>query len=282
MKNVFYGLVLVLGIPLSGQAQSVNLKPVWETDTTLRTPESVLFYAKQQVLYVSCINGQAIPENHGSYIAKVGLDGRVIQLKFSDSLNVTKGMGILGDKLYVTELTQVAEIALATGQVLNRYPIEGAQFLNDIAVDSVKNILYLTDSKESKVWALAYGKAKLVAAGSPLKGTNGLLVEGNQLLIGNGDGSLLRLNPVTKQVQTVANVGHSSSIDGIVSLGKGAYLINEVEGKLWQLRANGTIELKLDSADQQIKTADTDYNSTTGLLFVPTLFHNTLRAYQVR
>ncbi|MVM35050.1 hypothetical protein GO755_33800 [Spirosoma sp. HMF4905] len=283
MKNACLRLLLLsLSVPALGQAQSIDLKPVWETDTTLRTPESVLFYAPQQVLYVSCINGQATPENKSSYIAKVGLDGKVIQLKFTDNLNVTKGMGILNGKLYVTEMTQVVEIALATGKVLKRYPIEGAVFLNDIAVDTKRQVLYITDSKESKVWELTNGNVKPVVAGGPLKGTNGLLVDNNDLLIGNGDGSLFRLNLTTKQIQLVTKVVTTSSIDGIVALGDGTYLINEVAGKAWFMRADGTTELKLDIASQQIKTADTDYDPTSRMLFVPTLFHNTVRAYSVR
>src|SRR5438046_1846713 len=122
---------LLINLNFLVQAQSVDLKPVWETDTTLRTPESVLVDPAQKVLYVACINGSPTLENKTSYIAKLGMDGKVIQMKFTDNLNSTKGMGILGDKLYVTEMTQVAEIALATGKILNRYPIKGAKFLND-------------------------------------------------------------------------------------------------------------------------------------------------------
>lgn len=281
-KTSAVSLFLALILPLFALAQPIKLQPVWETDTTLRTAESVLFHPGQQVLYVSCINGLASRENHSSYIAKVGLDGKVIQLKFIDKLNVTKGMGLLEDKLYVTEMTQVAEIDLTTGKLLHRYPVPDATFLNDIAVDTTRQVLYITDSKESKVWSLANGNIQLIATGGLLKGTNGLLAEGNQLLIGNGDGSLLGLNPATKELRTKANVISTSSIDGIVSLGNGAYLINEVAGKVWYVQANGTTDLKLNLTSQQIKTADTDYNSRTHMLFVPTLFHNTVRAYSVR
>lgn len=273
---------LLLTLPIFVQAQSITLQPIWETDTTLRTPESVLFYPAQQVLYVSCVNGPANLANNSSYIAKVGLDGKVLQLKFVDGLNATKGMGILGNKLYVTEMTQVAEIDLATGTILNRYPIEGATFLNDISVDTRKNIIYVTDSKESNVWALANGKPRLIATGGPLQGSNGLRIDNNQVLIGNGDGSLLSLDPETKQLRTIARVVSTTSIDGIVVLGNGMYLINEVAGKIWYVRANGTPELKLDTSSQQINSADTDYNPATKVLFVPTLFHNTVRAYSVR
>ncbi|MBC3784209.1 hypothetical protein [Spirosoma utsteinense] len=261
------------------QAQNVNLKPVWESDTTLRTPESVLFEPGQKILYVACINGSPTLENKSSYIAKLGLDGKVIQLKFTDNLNSTKGMGILGDKLYVTEMTQVAEIALATGKILNRYPIEGAKFLNDIAIDTKKGVVYVTDSNDSKVWAITNGKASLVLAGEPLKGTNGLLFETDQLLIGNGEGSLLSLNPVTKQLRTIAKV--TGGIDGIVALGNKTYMVTEWAGKVWHIQADGTTELKMDTSTQKISSADIGYNPAAKMLFVPTFFHNTVKAFSL-
>ncbi len=270
---------LLLSLTSFSQAQSVTLKPVWETDTTLRTPESVLFEPGQKILYVACINGNPTLENKSSYIAKVGLDGKVIQLKFTDNLNSTKGMGILGDKLYVTEMTQVAEIAMKTGKILNRYPIEGAKFLNDITIDTKKSVVYVTDSNDSKVWAITNGKASLVLAGEPLKGTNGLLFETDHLLIGNGDGSLLSLNPATKQLSTIAKV--SGGIDGIVALGNKTYMVTEWSGKVWYIHADGTTELKIDTSTQKINSADIGYNPTAKMLFVPTFFHNTVKAFSL-
>lgn len=264
----------------SVKAQTIDLKPVWESDTTLRTPESVLVDPEKKVIYVACINGGPALENKGSFIAKVGEDGKVIKLKFTENLNSTKGMGILGDKLYVTEMTQVAEIALATGKILNRYPIEGAKFLNDIAVDAKKGVIYITDSNDSKVWALTGGKTSLVLGGDPLKGTNGLLVENDQLLIGNGDGSLLSMDIATKKLNTIAKV--SGGIDGIVALGNKKYVVTEWSGKVWYVKADGTTELKIDTTKEKINTADIGYDPATQMLFVPTFFHNTVKAYSLR
>lgn len=48
---------LLIQFSAFGQSTSVTLQPAWESDTTLRTPESVLVDPKQNVLYVACING---------------------------------------------------------------------------------------------------------------------------------------------------------------------------------------------------------------------------------
>ncbi|MEO6684579.1 MAG: hypothetical protein ABIN24_01385 [Dyadobacter sp.] len=277
---LFISAGLVLGLTSGLQAQTLELKPIWETDSTLRTPESVLYEPSQKILYVACINGGPSLENKGSYISKLGLDGKVIQLKFTENLNSTKGMGILGKKLYVTEMNQVAEIDLSSGKILKRYPVEGAKFLNDIAVDTKKGIVYITDSNDSKVWEINKGTVSVVLSGDQIKGNNGLLFENGQLLIGNGDGSLLSLNPETKQLSTIAKVG--GGIDGIVALGNKSYIVTEWGGKIWHVKADGTTELKLDTSAEKINSADIGYNPASKVLFVPTFFHNTVKAYSLK
>lgn len=280
MKSFFVILLsAVVGATAATQAQTIDLKPVWETDTTLRTPECVLLDPATNILYVACINGSPSLTNTGSFIAKIDQTGKVIKLKFTENLNSTKGMGILGDKLYVTEMTQVAEIALATGKILNRYPIEGAKFLNDIAINTRKKIIYVTDSRDNKVWELNRGKYSLVLSGAPINNPNGLLFEDGQLLIGNGDGSLLTMNPATKEVKTVAS--GMGSIDGIVALGNKNYIVTQWGGKIWHIRADGTTDLKSDTSKEKIYSADIGYNPVSKILFVPTFFHNTVKAYSV-
>lgn len=130
------------------------------------------------------------------------------------------------------------------------------------------------------MWVITNGKTSLILAGDPLKGTNGLLVENDQVLIGNGDGSLLSLNPVIKQLRTIAKV--SGGIDGIVALGNKTYMVTEWAGKIWFIYADGTAEVKMDTSPQKISSADIGYNPGTRVLFVPTFFHHTVKAYSLK
>lgn len=282
MKKLFYVACLSLMSLFTSavSAQNVSLTPLWETDTLLKTPESVLFSPQENVLYVACINGSPNAQNKNSFIAKLGTGGKVIQLKFTENLNSTKGMAILGDKLYVTEMTNVVEIALSTGKVLNRYPVEGSKFLNDIAVDTKNTILYISDSGTGNVSALKNGKISLVFSGDPLKNTNGLLFENNQLLIGNGDGTLFSMHPTTKKLQTLSKV--SAQIDGIAGFGNKKYIVSEWGGKIWYIHADGSSQLLSNSSKEKINTADLCYDAKTKILYVPTFFHNTVKAYLVK
>ena len=282
MKALFsystaYVAVLACSISFT-KAQEVALTQVWQSDTTIRTPESVLFEPKENVLYISCINGGPSAENKNSYIAKVSPEGKVLNAKFTEGLNSTKGLGLLNNKLYVTEMTAVAEIDLKSGKILNRYPVEGAVFLNDIAVDNKNATVYISDSRTNKIHALTNGKIRLILEGSPLKNNNGLLVEDGQLLIGNGDGSLLSMNIATGKISTIAQ--GMGGIDGIVALGGKKYIVSEWPGKVWYINS-GSNKLLLDSTKEKINTADIEFNPKTKTLYVPNFYQNTVTAYSI-
>src|SRR6478752_3742025 len=107
MNRISTLLVLALLVTLSSMAQSHSLVKLWQTDTLLKTPESVLFDEKAQLLYVSNIDGAPDGKDGKGSIGKVGLDGRIIQVDWVKGLNAPKGMGLYKDKLYVTDLTEV-------------------------------------------------------------------------------------------------------------------------------------------------------------------------------
>jgi sugar lactone lactonase YvrE len=259
-------------------AQSMKLTKVWESDTTLTTPESVLYDAKANVLYVSCINGGPAPENAKSFIAKVAPDGKIIKRNFTENLTSTKGMAIFGNKLYVTEILKLVETDLKTGKVLKKYDVPEAKFLNDIAIDP-KGVVYFTDMRGNRIWMLNNGKMEKVAEEGELKNPNGLLYENGKLLVGNGDGKLLVYDLKAKQFGTFAE--GMGGIDGIAADGKKGYFVSEWKGKIWHISADGKPESLLDSEAQKINTADLDYNPAKKMLYVPTFFVNKVMAYSV-
>lgn len=272
-------LLMLICLSPRSQAQEINLTQIWQSDTSIRTPESVLFDPKEDVLYVSCINGNPTADNKSGFISKMSLDGKVIALKFTDGLNSPKGMGILENKLYVTEIAGVAEIDLASGKILKRYPVAGARFLNDITADTKNGVVYISDSGTNKLHALKNGKITLVSEDTLLKGINGLLMQNDRLLVGNGNGLLLSLDTDTKTLSTIAKgIG---GIDGIVGLGNEKYIVSEWGGKVWHINA-GKPHLLIDSSKEKINTADMEYNPKTTTLYIPNFYHNTVTAYIVK
>ena len=257
----------------------VTLKPVWESDSTLTTPEAVIYSPKENILYVSCINGGPSAENQKSFIAKIGLDGKVKTLKFTENLNSTKGMTLLGNKLYVTEIFKIVEIDTKTGKILQKYEVPEAKFLNDITADEKTKTIYFTDMQRNRIWQLKDGKVSKIAEESPLKNPNGLYFEKGKLLVGNGDGKLLRYDLATKQFSTFAE--GMGGIDGLTPDGKNGYFASEWQGKIWHVSPDGKTQLLHDSSAQKINTADFEYLPGKKMMYVPTFFHNKVMAFEV-
>ena len=73
----FFTLAFLSITFLSIKAQH-SLEQKWETDSTLKTPESVLFDGANSVLYVANIDGDGGAKDGKGSIGKVGLDGKII------------------------------------------------------------------------------------------------------------------------------------------------------------------------------------------------------------
>src|SRR6266699_1242278 len=110
MKQIMLAAILFASLSLSLRSQHKLVKK-WETDSVLKVPESVLYDAKGQLLYVSNIDGKDPGAKDGiGSVGKVGLDGKIIKVDWVTGLNSPKGLGMYGNMLYVADVDQVAVI----------------------------------------------------------------------------------------------------------------------------------------------------------------------------
>ena len=117
-----------------------------------KTPESVLFDAIDDVFFVSNINGSPGAKDNNGFISRVrGEGGEVDSLMFiaggrgGVTLNAPKGLALTGDTLWVTDIDAVRAFDKRTGRAFASHTVQGAVFLNDIAVGS-DGALYITDT----------------------------------------------------------------------------------------------------------------------------------------
>jgi DNA-binding beta-propeller fold protein YncE len=148
-------------------------------------PESVQFEAGSNAWYVSCM---AKPDVAGDgFIAKLNAAGdAVVTERFSTGLNEPKGIRVRGGKLYVSDVTELITIDLATGRVLNKASVTGihpdvpsSPFLNDVAVSEATGDVYVSDNRNDTLYRFnADGGAPRLLVKSPsLEAPNGLLVD---------------------------------------------------------------------------------------------------------
>ena len=253
------------------------LTRLWESDTTLLTPESVLYHKEGAALYVSCIAGVPPTAKDGDgFIAKISpKDGSILKLDWAKGLDAPKGMGLVGDKLYVTDIDAVVIFDLATGNQINRIPIEGSQFLNDIAVDASGNV-YVSDSNTNKVYKLKDKDVELYLE-ADFGGPNGLFIDGDKLMVaGFQSGNFFEV-AADKSLKMVADSLPGG--DGVEKVGND-YLVSNWNGEIRYVTSSGAVEMLLDTKGTA-NAADIEFDADSSIVFVPTFFGNQVVAYRL-
>jgi len=275
MKPTFFTAILFF-ISASLFAQH-SVTKLWETDTILKVPESVLFDAGNKILYVSNIEGTDgwAKDGQGS-VAKVGLDGKIIAVQWVTGLNAPKGLGMYKGKLYAADIDEVVVIDIQKGAIDKKIPIEGAKGLNDISVGS-DGAVYVSDSKNNVIYKLENDKASIFVQN--LKGANGVLKRGNDFFIVDAGGAY-KVND--DKTLTKISDGMEGGTDGIENVSGNDFLVSCWQGALWYVHADGTKELLFDGKSQKTNTADIGFDPKTKIVYVPTFFRNSVIAFQVK
>jgi len=267
-------ILCCISATLFGQHSATKL---WETDTTLKVPESVLFDGDNRVLYVSNIDGTDgwAKDGKGS-VGKVGLDGKIIAAEWVTGLNAPKGLGMYKGKLYAADIDEVVVIDIKNGVIDKKIPIEGAKGLNDISVGN-DGAVYVSDSKNNLIYKLEGDKSSVYVQN--LKGANGVLMRGNDFYLVDAGGAY-KMNS-DKTLVKISD-GMEGGTDGIENVSGNAFLVSCWQGALWYVHADGTKELLFDGKSQKTNTADIGFDPKTKIVYVPTFFRNSVIAFQVK
>ncbi|MDV3308557.1 MAG: hypothetical protein LOY03_07040 [Cyclobacteriaceae bacterium] len=261
----------------SEEATSPSLTQKWETDTLLTTCESVLYDAERNVIYVSNIDGVPDEKDGNGFISRISIDGTITDLKWVTGLDAPKGLGIRGNRLFVTDIDRVVEIDVDAGSIVKSYPVEGASFLNDVTV-AANGDVYVSDSNAGLIVRIS--GEELTIWMEDVDGPNGLLADGGALLMASWNaGTLNAIDLQTKEITVKAEgIEHP---DGIEAVGDGAYLVSTWDGMVHLVEADGTKHLLLDTRDAGANAADIDYIPEQNLLLVPAFSANKVVAYEL-
>lgn len=267
-----------------------RLQKVWETQPVFLTPESALYDPKRDILYVTSFDNKfkksaAKPEEFTGYISKVKLNGEIESLKWVTQLHAPCGMCIYQDKLYTVERRSLVEIDIESGKILKRYPVSGADFPNDVAVDPAGNI-YITDTSpsshpDSRIYRFKDGKIEPWLDSPEIIQANGLFLHKNNLLVGNsGDGCLKSVNLTDRKIDIVTCLG-GGIVDGIRGDHQGNFLVSHWEGQTYMVSPSGGVVEILDTLPLKLNTADFEYIKEKKLLIIPTFLGDKVVAYRL-
>ena len=279
-------LVLLLSTLTFGTPAAAAPQLLWET-TGLAQPESVVQDPATGAIYVSNIAGAIMQKDGNGFIAKLKPDGTIATRQWVKGLNAPTGLALHDRTLYAADVDELLEINVASGEILNRYPVKGAIFLNDVAVDQ-DGTVYVSDTPTNTIWRLKDGLFEPWLANDALKGPNGLLVQGDKLIVSSfgqlpdqGSPKLGGLLAIDLKDQSVSKIRDDpiGNLDGLQSLDPGIFLVTDwAAGALYRVGAKGKPErlLKLNKG-----SADFVYLADQNTVLVPIMLSNTLVAYKL-
>ena len=258
------------------------------------TPESVLHDAEQDVYFVSNIAGSPLETDDNGYISRINAESLEVQAKWIDgaapnvTLNAPKGMAVVGDELWVTDITRVVRFDRRTGEPRGAFSIPGSTFLNDIASDGG---VFVSDSGmkageggefassgTDAIWEVTGSKPKRLARGSDLNRPNGLAVSGGTVwAVTFGAAELFRLDGGSKGNAVTLPAG---SLDGLVVTDDGSFLVSSWDAKsVFRGPSGGPFEPVVENVDAP---ADIGFDAKRGRILVPHFMENRVSIHPIR
>ena len=147
MRTLIFSLLMALSSIVLGQS--------------FNAPESVVFDENNHRYLVSNAgNGMT-----GGSIIAVDRNTLTNSAFISTGIGSPKGMLILGNYLYFTDVTYVRKADLNTGALISSYSITGASFLNDIV--HLNGYFYISDNQASKIFKFNLGNETIASIIDP-------------------------------------------------------------------------------------------------------------------
>lgn len=250
------------------------------------TPESVLHDAAADVYLVSNINGSPLDLDDNGFISRLAPDGTVGELRWIDgaaegvTLNAPKGMAIIGDTLYVADISVVRRFHRTSGEPQGEIAIPGATFVNDLAATRDGSLLVsdtgvvfgpegAQDTGTAAVYLIDQGDViTTVATGPSLERPNGVLdstARDGLVVVPFGGSAVYLLDEDGERLDLA--VLPAGGLDGVVETGDGRLLVSSWGGSaVYEVGPTAAVRTL---AENLPAPADLGYDAVRDLVLVP-------------
>jgi len=271
----------------SGEAV-VSLELLWETQG-FNNPESVIYDASIDTLFVSNVNGSSVEKDGNGYISKILLDGTILKKQWIIGLNAPKGLAIHDNTLYVSDIDTLVAIDIPSATITNTYKVDDAKFLNDVAA-SKQGEIFVSDMLLNRIHRLDNGEFNIWLESPELENPNGIHTEDDNLILGAWgvmtDGFATEipghLKSISLKDKSITSLGGApiGNLDGVESDGKDGYYVTDwMTGKLFQINSNGEATLLLELEQGM---ADHEVILEHNLILIPMMKNDKALAYRIK
>ena len=274
----------------SAFAEDKQSTVLWSINENIKAPESCYYNKSTGHLYISQIGeGGGMGKDGDGWISKYDIKGKLIKDKWAVGLNAPKGLRSDGSRIWVTDIDRIVSYNINSGVKEHDIKIDGAKFLNDLAC-SKDGTVYFSDMIASKIYQYKNKKISILIEGADIEHPNGLLVEGENLIIGAWGkeiqddfttktlGRLLSLNLKTKKI-TPITAKPLGNLDGVESDGKGGYIVTDwIAGKVFHVQKSGTTKTL---ATFPKGAADHAFIADKKILILPEMLENKVGAFDL-
>lgn len=250
-----------------------DLEQVWVTGG-FSSPEGVA--TDGESLFISNVGGEGDVKDGEGWISRLAMDGAVLEEKWVEGLHAPKGLGLRDGKLFVSDYDAYHVINVATATIENTYPVEGAGFLNDIAV--WRSDVFLSDSGSARVFQIDENGYKEWLVDDQLRGVNGLTPDGDRLLIATmSSGSLFETSGAGDLTQIATGMENA---DGIAVLDDGSFLVSSWPGQIWHVSTTGETTELHNTVD--VPVFQNDLTRIGDMIIVPNWQPGTVTAWRLK
>lgn len=288
----------------AASADSVVLRPLTATLAAtapgMRVPESARYDADLDVFFVSNVDGNPSQKDGKGFIAVVPAESlSVVRIlaeggKAGVTLNAPKGMALLGDTLWVTDIDAVRGFNRRTGVLVASIDLsaQGATFLNDIATGP-QGALYVTDTGirfepdgsmtqpgPARIFRITQRTVTELVRGDSLHNVNGITWQdttGVWLLAPFGSPDVLTWVEGDSLPKPLAR--GPGQYDGIEALRDGRILVSSWADSSVHLITHGSMTTLIANVSAP---ADIGYDTKRGIVAVPRFNDGKVEFYQMK
>ncbi len=253
----------------------------------LDAPEAAFWHADSRTWIVSSLGGGVSLERDGfGWLTRYDENGKLMDARWVEGMDAPTGIAAVGNLLYVADRSGVHEVDINQAKVLRTIEIPDAKFLNDVAA-APNGDVFVSDFEANRIYRLnSDRKVEVWLETDELQNPNGLVVDGNYLIIATWGpmtnpetfevkhpGTIMKANIESRNLSPLGQGEPIASFDGIIAVDGQYFATDWPSGRLLRITAEGEVQEVLTGFYQ---LADLGFHPEQNTIAMPVMSDNRL------